>query len=227
MRLFLSLCFFFWGMPLAEPLWAQTTDVRTEKHPPEETPGDTPVTLTILGDSIGAGFGLPPHEGLPAQLERALKTQNVHVRVFSSSVSGDTTAGGLRRLDWALLEEPDYVLIELGGNDGLRGLDLAGSQANLSQIIVQLKAKGVQPILAGMRAPPNLGPDYATAFYAIYEDLAATHQIPLFPFLLEDVAGVRELNQADGIHPNTRGVQKIAHNLALFLKEVLAPPPPS
>lgn len=178
-----------------------------------------PVRLMILGDSLTAGYGLPAEEAFPERLEAALNEgDRAAVEVINAGVSGDTTAGGLSRLEWALAANPTHVLVELGANDGLRGLDPAMSERNLQQIIEKLQEAGVKVMLAGMYAPPNLGREYGEAFNGIYTRLATEYEVPLYRFFLEGVATVPELNQGDGIHPNARGVEVIVENIAPALR---------
>lgn len=181
----------------------------------------TPLRLTVLGDSLSAGYRLSPAEAFPAQLERALHDAGHAVRVLNAGVSGDTTAGGLARLDWSLADDPDIVLIELGGNDALRALDPAQVEANLDAILTRLQKRGVRPILAGMRAPRNLGEEYYTKFDGLYPRLAERHGVPLYPFFLAGVAGDPELNQPDGIHPNAKGVAEIVRRILPLVEDVL------
>ena len=170
--------------------------------------------LMILGDSLTAGYGLPEDDAFPVRLEAALKKAGLDVEVINAGVSGDTTAGGRARLDWALADRPSHALVELGANDALRGTDPAVTRANLDAIVAKLTAAGVRVMLAGMYAPPNWGRDYETAFNAIYPALAEKHDIPLYPFFLDGVAAQRDLNQADGIHPNAAGVAVIVERIA-------------
>lgn len=167
----------------------------------------------MLGDSLAAGYGLTQRDGFTAQLERALTARGLQVKVINAGVSGDTSAGGLARVDWALGDKPDAVLVELGANDGLRGLDPRHTRANLESIIRKVKARGLPMLLAGMRAPPNLGRDYVQAFDGIYPSLAAEHGVPLYPFFLDGVAAEAKLNQADGIHPTAAGVAIIVERI--------------
>lgn len=180
------------------------------------------VRLLILGDSLTAGYGLPSEESFPARLQEALAGEGIDVEVINAGVSGDTTAGGLARLDWALADRPTHVLVALGANDGLRGLDPAVTESNLEQIIQRLQEAGVKVMLAGMYAPPNLGREYGEAFNGMYPKLAERYDVPLYPFFLEDVARVPELNQEDGIHPNARGVdvmvEKIVPSVRAFIE---------
>ncbi|WP_374449116.1 arylesterase [Stella sp.] len=165
-----------------------------------------PRKLLALGDSLTAGYGLPAGDGFTARLEAALRSAGRDVTVLNGGVSGDTSAGGLARLDWALADRPDAALVALGANDALRGLDPAEAERNLSAILARLAEARVPALLVGMRAPPNLGRDYAAAFDGIYARLAARHRVALHPFFLDGVAADRDLNQQDGIHPNARGV---------------------
>lgn len=178
-----------------------------------------PVTLLVIGDSLTAGYGLARDDGFPAQLQRTLTAQGLAVRVHDGGVSGDTSAGGRARLVWMLgsapqQQQPDAVIVELGANDALRGVDPDVTYANLAAILSELKARGIPVLLAGMRAPPNLGADYQKRFDAIYPRLAAAYRVPLYPFFLDGVAAVPALNQADGIHPNAKGVAEIVRRIA-------------
>jgi acyl-CoA thioesterase-1 len=174
--------------------------------------------IVALGDSLTAGYGLAPAEAFPAQLEARLKALGVDAEIVNAGVSGDTTAGGLARLDWALADRSDYVLIELGANDALRGLDPREAKANLEKIIAGIEAKGAKPILLGMLALGNWGREYETRFNDIYPALAAEHHLPLYPFFLEGVVQDPALNQADGRHPNAKGVARIVERVAPFVQ---------
>ena len=176
--------------------------------PRRQEPGQ-PLRIVVFGDSLVAGFGIRPSDAFPAQLERALKAKGHAVEIINAGVSGDTTAGGLERMAWAVPESTDAVILELGANDALRGLDPARAKANLDKIITKLKAGGAEVLLAGMLAPRNLGRDYMRAFDAIYPELAKKHGLILYPFFLEGVALDAKLNLDDGIHPNGRGVAEI------------------
>ena len=182
---------------------------------------ESTLRLLVLGDSLTAGYGLQPADSFPAQLEEALHDAGYDVRVINAGVSGDTSAGGLSRLDWALSDKPHVVLLELGGNDALRGLPPAETYANLDAILVRLKNHAISVILAGMQAPRNLGEDYTTAFDAIYPRLASKYALPFYPFFLEGVALDPALNQADGIHPNPAGYQIIAANLLPYVETAI------
>lgn len=168
-----------------------------------------PVRLMAFGDSLTHGYGLAAGETFPEQLEAALRADGLDVTVINAGNSGDTTAGGRARLDWALADDPDAVIVELGANDGLRGLDPGATYDNLDAILTRLTAEGLPVLLAGMLAPPNLGREYGDAFNAVYPRLAKKHEVPLYPFFLDGVAMDPSLNQADGIHPNAEGVAAI------------------
>jgi len=174
--------------------------------------------ILVLGDSLAAGYGLAPEQAFPVRLEAALKAAGRDVTVLNAGVSGDTSAGGLARLDWSLADSPDVAIVELGANDALRGLDPAATRTNLDALLARLKAKGIPVLLAGMLAPPNLGRDYGREFNAIFPDLAERHGALLYPFFLEGVAAIPQLNQKDGIHPNAQGVESI---VARILPRVL------
>lgn len=180
-----------------------------------------PVRLLVLGDSLAAGYGLLPEDAFPAQLERRLRRDGLDVRVLNGGVSGDTSAGGRARLGWVLADRPQAVIVELGGNDALRGLDPTATRANLDAIVSRLRKEGVRVLLAGMRAPPNLGRDYEDAFNAIYPALARAHGVMLYPFFLDGVAAVPALNQADGIHPNANGVAEIVDRIAPYVVRLI------
>ena len=179
------------------------------------------VRIVVLGDSLTAGYGLAAAAAFPARLERALRRQGLAVKVVNAGVSGDTSAGGLARLEWTLAEKPDAMIVELGANDGLRGLDPAATAANLDAILARLGAAGVPVLLAGMKAPPNLGVAYARAFNALYPALARKHGVALYPFFLEGVATEPALNQADAIHPNARGVDVIVRRILSHVKALV------
>jgi acyl-CoA thioesterase I len=176
----------------------------------------TPIKIAVLGDSLAAGYGVKPAESFPARLEAGLKAQGRNVTVLNHGVSGDTTAGGLDRIDWMLADKPDVVLVELGGNDALRGTDPAVTEKNLSAIVEKLKAAGVTVWLAGMMAPRNLGREYVTAFDGLYKRISDKYQVPLYPFILDGLAQDSTFMQADGIHPNPHGAQVVADRLLAF-----------
>ncbi|MBI1207027.1 MAG: arylesterase [Azospirillum sp.] len=183
-----------------------------------------PLLITAFGDSLTAGYGLEEPDSFPAQLEARLQAQGYAVEVGNAGVSGDTTAGGRARLDWALADRPAVVVLCLGANDALRGLDPALARANLDAILARLGEDKIKVLLAGMRAPPNLGPDYARRFDAIYPELARKYGAAFYPFFLDGVAARPELNQADGIHPNRDGVAVIVDRLLPSLLPLLPPP---
>ncbi|MGA0533162.1 arylesterase [Hansschlegelia sp. KR7-227] len=165
-----------------------------------------PVRLVALGDSLTAGYGLGPGEGFVPKLQAALKAKGRDVTVANAGVSGDTASGGADRLDWSVPDGSDGVLVALGANDMLRGVDPRTTRKALTRIVDRLEARKIPAMLAGMRAAPNLGPDYGKSFESIYRDLAAERGLVLYPFFLDGVAGDRALNQGDGVHPNARGV---------------------
>jgi acyl-CoA thioesterase-1 len=180
-----------------------------------------PIRILAFGDSITAGYGLPEADTLSTRLADALNKMGRTVTVINGGVSGDTTADGLSRIDWALADKPQIMILALGGNDMLRGLDPHTTRANLEGIIQRAQAAGVEVVLAGMLAPPNLGAEYKTAFDAIYPELAKAHNLLFMPFLLQDVAQVSALNQGDGIHPNSNGVAVMVRNLLPYVTQAL------
>lgn len=169
--------------------------------------------LLAFGDSLTHGYGLPAGESFPEQLEDALRERGYAVEVINAGNSGDTSAAGRARLEWSLADDPDAALVELGANDGLRGLDPAATYDNLDAILARFEDAGVPVLLAGMKAPRNMGADYAEAFDAIYPKLAAEHDVLFYPFFLEGVALDPALNQPDGIHPNAKGVREIVERI--------------
>ena len=174
-------------------------------------------TLSVVGDSLSAGYGVALEEAWPALVEARLQADGHGWRVINAGVSGDTTKGGLARLDWILRAKPDAVVVELGGNDGLRGLPVPGIEANLVAIIERLQAAEVQVLLVGVELPPNFGTEYTEAFTAMFPRVAKRCQVPLYPSLVTGVGGVPELNQADGIHPNAAGQVVIAERIYPFI----------
>ncbi len=181
-----------------------------------------PPTLLALGDSLTAGYGLEPTEAMPVKLQSALQAGYPELKIINAGVSGDTAADGLSRVDWALTDEVTAVLVELGANDALRGLDVAQTEAALDAILAKVKARDLPILLLGMKAPPNLGAQYQSQFEAIFPRLAAKYNALLYPFYLDGVAADRNLNQPDGIHPNAKGVEVIVARLAPKVKELLA-----
>lgn len=180
-----------------------------------------PVTVLALGDSLTAGLGVGPSEAFPARLEAALKAKGHDVRVINAGVSGDTAADGAARLDWALAEPVDAVIVELGANDALRGLPVAQAEQALDRLLSALAAKKLPVLLAGMRAPPNMGAEYQTAFDGMYQRLADKHGVQLYPFFLDGVAADPKLNQADGMHPNPAGVDVIVARILPSVEQLL------
>lgn len=177
--------------------------------------------IVAFGDSLTAGLGVPAEDAYPAQLQRRLDEQGIRYRVINAGVSGETTAGGLRRVEWVLKSRPHVVLLELGANDGLRGLNLEQTKANLERIIQRCQEASVTVILAGMKLPPNYGADYTKGFEAIYPALAKQYGLTLIPFFLDGVAGSATLNQADGIHPTREGYRIIADKVLEQIKPLL------
>ena len=165
--------------------------------------------IVAFGDSLSAGYELPERDGFSKQLEAALKAKGFDVVVENSAVSGDTSSGGLERLDWSIADGTDLVVLELGANDALRGIDPALTRSNIDQMIQRLKARNIKVVLAGMLAPPNMGADYAEPFNAIYPELAAQHQVVLYPFFMDGVITKSDLKLNDGLHPNAKGVAVI------------------
>jgi acyl-CoA thioesterase I len=182
-----------------------------------------PIRLLVLGDSLSAGYGLANHEdSFEMQLQSALRAHGHDVTIVDGAVSGDTSAGGRARLDWALGDGADAAIVELGANDGLRGVDPADMRANLTAILDSLAAKKIPVLLTGMYAPPNLGPDYERAYRAVFDDLGRRPGLLYDPFFLEGVATVADLNQADGMHPNPTGVRRIVARLLPLVEKLLA-----
>lgn len=180
-----------------------------------------PIRLVALGDSLTAGYGLGPSEGFVPRLEAALRARGRDVRIANAGVSGDTAAGGAERLDWSVPDGTDGVIVELGANDMLRGIDPKLTRAALTRILDRLEARGIPAMLAGMRASPNLGPDYVKAFEAIYVDLARERNLPLYPFFLLGVVGERSLNLPDGIHPTAQGIDVIVKGIVPTVEQFL------
>jgi len=182
-----------------------------------------PIRMVVLGDSLSAGLGLAANDAFPAKLQKALKDKGISVEMTNAGVSGDTASGGRERLDWSVPEGTQAVIVELGANDALRGIDPAVTRAALSDILTRLKARNISVMLCGMVSPPNYGRDYAERFNTIYPELAKSFGVPLYPFFLEGVAADAKLNQADGIHPTAAGVDII---VAKMLPTVEAFPRP-
>lgn len=202
------------------------TDVTSQ---PGRNLADAPVArpkIVAFGDSLTAGLGVSPDESYPAQLQRRLDQAGYRYDVVNAGVSGDTTAGGLRRVGWALKTRPRIVIVELGANDGLRGLDLKETRANLEAMLKAFQEAGVLVLLAGMKLPPNYGTDYAGRFTALYADLAKKYRAVYLPFFLEGVAAQPALNQADGIHPTGEGYRLVVDRLLPVLEPLLEKPGP-
>ncbi len=181
----------------------------------------SPIRIVAFGDSLTAGYRLAPSEAFPVRLETALRARNVDVKVENAGVSGDTTASGLARLDWAVPPATDIVILELGANDALRGVDPKVTRNNLEIIIAQLKAKGAKVLLAGMLAPKNWGDDYARSFDAIFPELAQVHGLALYPFFLDGIALRADLNLDDGLHPNAKGVDAIVERILPHIEKLV------
>lgn len=182
-----------------------------------------PKVILFYGDSLTAGYGLSTEEAFPAIVDRTLKQKGKTVKVINAGLSGETSAGGLTRLDWVLRQPIDIFVLELGANDGLRGLPLDETRKNLQAIIdgVRKKYPSAHIVIAGMMVPPNMGPDYTTAFQKIFPELAKKNSATLIPFLLQGVAGDEKLNNADGIHPNVEGHKIVANNVLKVVEPLL------
>lgn len=185
--------------------------------------GSAPKTILFYGDSLTAGYGLSPEEAFPALVGKKLNQNGKPVKIVNAGLSGETSAGGLSRIDWVLRQPVDIFVLELGPNDGLRGLPLEQTQQNLQKIIDKVKAKypKVTIVIAGMMVPPNMGPDYTGKFKKLFPELAKKNSAKLIPFLLEDVAGNEKLNQPDGIHPNAEGHRIVAENVYKIIEPLL------
>src|SRR3954464_9113337 len=213
-----------------EPERPATTPAATAPPPTASTgtretssvPAGTRPRIVVLGDSLTAGLGLAPDQAYPALLQRRLNDAGLDYEVVNAGVSGDTSAGGLERLDWALQGNVKILIVALGANDGLRGLPADQLERNLAQVIERAQARGIAVMLAGMEAPPNYGRDYIVAFHKVYPALARRYHVPLVPFLLQGVAGVESLNQPDGIHPTAAGARIVAENVWAVLKPLVA-----
>ncbi|MEP3438757.1 MAG: arylesterase [Hoeflea sp.] len=180
------------------------------------------IKIVGFGDSLMAAYNLQADEGFPARLEAALRARGHDVSIIDSGVSGETTSGGLARIDWSVPEGTDAVLLELGANDALRGLPPEKTRENLEAMIVRLKQRGIAVLLAGMLAPPNLGADYETSFNAIYSELAAKYDLLLYPFFLDGVTGDPSLQLNDGMHPNAKGINKMVENILPVAEQFIA-----
>ncbi len=180
-----------------------------------------PITLLALGDSLTAGLGLEANEAFPVKLEAALKSRYPDLKIINGGVSGDTAADGLARLDWALTDDVGGLIVELGANDALRGLDAAQTETALNAIMAKAQLRKLPVLILGMRAPPNMGPDYVARFDGLYQRLAAKYQALLYPFYLDGVAANASFNQADGIHPNRQGVDVIVSKVMPSVEELI------
>jgi acyl-CoA thioesterase I len=195
---------------------------------PARPPESSRPKVVVLGDSLSAGLGLQPSQAFPALLQKKLDDGHYDWEVVNAGISGDTSAAGLQRLDWALDQQNVRILIlELGANDGLRGLPVTEMKKNLAAIIERAQQKRIAVLLAGMEAPPNFGPEYVVSFRQAYRDLARQYNVPLLPFLLDRVAGIPGLNQGDGIHPNIEGAALVADNVWSVLKPMVDKMPPA
>jgi acyl-CoA thioesterase-1 len=196
------------GLLMAQPAFAQAAK---------------PIKMVVLGDSLSAGLGLSGSAAFPARLQKALKDKGIEVDMSNAGVSGDTTSGGRDRLDWSVPEGTEAVILELGANDALRGIDPKITRTALTEILTRLRARKIAVLLCGMVAPPNYGADYSAKFNAIYPDLAKSFSVPLYPFFLEGVATDAKLNQADGLHPTAEGVDLIVRNILPTVEAFLGP----
>jgi acyl-CoA thioesterase-1 len=194
---------------------------RTDAARAVTTPSATRPRIVFLGDSLTAGLGLPREQSVPSLIQARLNAAGYQYEVINAGVSGDTSAGGLSRLDWSLEGDVEVLVIELGANDGLRGLPPAQMKNNLDEIITRAKRRGITVILTGMEAPPNYGPLYTSEFRAVFSDLADDHDVAFVPFFLEGVAGNAKLNQRDGIHPNAEGARLVEALIWRTLEPVL------
>jgi acyl-CoA thioesterase-1 len=204
-----------WGLALiaAESGFAQGLAVQQPK----------PIKMVVLGDSLSAGLGLPASAAFPERLKKSLDSNGIMVDMVNAGVSGDTSSGGRDRLDWSVPEGTEAVIVELGANDALRGIDPAVTRAALSDILTRLKARKIAVLLCGMIAPPNYGSEYSAKFNAIYPELAKSLGVPLYPFFLQGVAADASLNQADGMHPTAEGVDVIVQNILPTVEAFLGP----
>ena len=181
-----------------------------------------PIQIVALGDSLTQGYGVDPGKAFPEQLQAALREDGMNVVVENAGVSGDTTSGGLSRLDWSVPDTADLVIVELGANDALRGVSPEITRKNLDEILRRLTERGQKVVFAGMLAPPNMGADYGRTFNAIYPELAKKYPVTFYPFFLEGVAAESDLNQADGMHPTAEGVEKIVASMKPVIEKALS-----
>lgn len=199
-----------------------TTKQKRDQLPASADKGKTK-TIVFYGNSLTAGYGVEPTEAFPALVQEKIDSLQLPYKVVNAGLSGETTAGGKGRIDWILRQPVNIFVLELGGNDGLRGIPIAETARNLQAIIDRVKEKypDARIILAGMQVPPNMGRNYATAFRVVFQQLAAKNNVELIPFLLENVGGISHLNQADGIHPNPEGHKLVAENVWQVLRGIL------
>lgn len=197
----------------AAPASTASSDARAADRAADSRPA-----IVVLGDSLTAGLGIPAEQAYPSLLQQRLDREGLNFKVVNAGVSGDTSAGGLSRLDWALQGDVKILIVALGGNDALRGLPTDALRSNLARIIERAQARQIAVVLAGMEAPPNYGRDYIVSFHKVYAELAAQYHVAFVPFLLQNVAGVDTLNQPDGIHPTTAGARMVADNVWPTLK---------
>lgn len=205
------LCVFSTGAAVLALLWVFAAPATAAER----------AVIVAFGDSLSAGYGLEDAESFPAQLERALQDRELDVQVINSGVSGDTTAGGRARLGWSMPADTDLVILELGANDGLRGIDPGETEANLDAMLGELSARKIKVLFTGMMAPPNLGRDYGESFNAVFPRLAKKHEVVFYPFFLDGVAADSALNQRDGIHPNADGVARIVDRITPYVLNAL------
>jgi len=189
---------------------------------PVAAQADAPFKIVAFGDSLTAGYGLPATDAFPARLERALKAKGLKVEIENAGVSGDTSSGGLSRLDWSIPDGTDAVIVELGANDMLRGVEPAVTKKSLDAILAKLKERNIAVLLCGMRAAPNMGTEFADAFDTLYDELAKKYDVVFYPFFLDGVAAQAKLAQRDGIHPNAAGVDMIVANILPKAEELIA-----
>ena len=204
--------------PPADQVTSEAMPVTTAPAKPRTAQGPR---IVFLGDSLTAGLGLDADQAFPALLATMLAEEHLPVHVVNAGVSGDTTAGGLRRLDWLLQQDPDIVVVGLGANDGLRGVELKASEENLRAIVRKSRDAGAHVLLLGMLIPPNYGPEYTTQFRELYQRIATDMSVPLVPFILQGVGGEASLNQADGIHPTADGQRIVARNILPHLRPIV------
>ena len=214
-RMFAHIRVLIVALMTAGPVLAQS-----QVHSPATAPAK-PVKMVVLGDSLSAGLGLSASAAFPARLQKALGDKGIKVDMINAGVSGDTSSGGRDRLDWSIPEGTEAVILELGANDALRGIDPAVTRAALTDILTRLKARKIAVLMCGMLAPPNYGSDYAARFNAIYPELSKSFGVPLYPFFLEGVAADAKLNQADGLHPTADGVDVIVKNILPMVEAFL------